>query len=256
MSQEAVIEFKDVTFSYNTEPILENVNLGITQNELACIIGPNGGGKTTMLKLLLGRLQPDRGSIRILGDSPTLARPRIGYMPQHVSYDPQFPVTVRDVVLMGRLGQGGISGFFGWNKKKDREIAEKALADVDMEDLGARAFSDLSGGQRQRVLIARALATEPDLLLLDEPTANVDRRVEERFMEILKTLNKKMTILIVSHDIGFVSTIIQTVICVNRKVVIHPTSELTGDVIQDIYSSGVHLVRHNHRCSEGGHICV
>ena len=156
---------------------------------------------------------------------------------------------------MGRLGQGGLAGFFGWNRKKDHEVALKALADVEMERFVDRPFSDLSGGQRQRVLIARALATEPDLLILDEPMNNVDRRVEERFLDLLRELNRKMTIVLVSHDIGFVSDIIESVICVNRRVVIHPTSELTGEVIQDIYSSSVRLVRHDHRCSEEGHSC-
>ncbi len=255
MAGNPVIEFEDVSFSYNALPVLTDVNFSIGEKEMACIIGPNGGGKTTLLRLLLGILSPAEGSVNVFGQPPAQSRPRIGYMPQYVQYDPQFPVTVKDIVLMGRLGQGGIFGFFGWNGKRDHAVALSALADVEMERFVDRPFSDLSGGQRQRVLIARALSCEPDLLILDEPMNNVDRGVEERFLTLLKELNRKMTIVLVSHDIGFVSDIIESVVCVNRRVVIHPTSQLTGEVIQDIYSSSVRMVRHDHRCSEEGHTC-
>ena len=155
-----------------------------------CIVGPNGGGKTTLVKLILGLLTPQRGEVRVFGQPPHRSRLRVGYMPQHVQHDPQFPVTVMDIVLMGRLGQGGLAGLLGWHGRADRRAALDALAEVGMEEFGRRPFAALSGGQRQRVLIARALCCKPDLLLLDEPTSNVDSLVEARLLDLLRKLNR------------------------------------------------------------------
>ncbi|MFH1742106.1 MAG: metal ABC transporter ATP-binding protein [bacterium] len=248
-----VVSFENVNFAFDGLPVLEQANLTVGQNELMCIVGPNGGGKTTLLKLILGILQPQTGTVRVFGDTPERARRRVGYMPQHVHYDPQFPVTALDIVLMGRLGQAGLPGLFGWHGRANREVALEALREVEMVDLADRPFSALSGGQRQRVLIARALSCQPQLLLLDEPTANVDPRAEERLFDILRALNQRMTILIVSHDLGFVPEVVKSVICVNRRVVVHPTSDITGEVIKDIYGGDLRMVRHDHRCSEKGH---
>lgn len=244
-----IVVLKDVSFAYNNEPVLDHVNLSIKEGEFASIVGPNGGGKSTLLKLLLGLLHPNSGEIRVFGKPPDKTHQRIGYMPQHAQIDIQFPVTVMEVVLMGRLGP--MRG--GRYSKKDREIAETSLEEVNMSRLAKRSFSDLSGGQRQRVLIARALSCEPDLLLLDEPTANIDPEVEEALFEILKSLNQRMTILFATHDIGFVSQAVKSVICVNRCVVVHPTSELSGQIIKDIYDGEICMIRHDHRCSEEGH---
>ena len=158
-------------------------------------------------------------------------------------------MTVRDVVLMGRLG----GRWGGPYSKADKQAAATALAEMELTELKDRPFRTLSGGQRQRLLIARALACEPDMLLLDEPTANVDLMVEQKLHEILRNLNRRMTILMVSHDLGFVSQIVESVICVNRRVLVHPTSDITGEVIKDIYGGDLHMVRHDHRCSEEGH---
>ncbi len=172
------------------------------------------------------------------------ARPRIGYMPQHAMMDPRFPVRARDVVMMGRLGEGFN---FGTYRKGDREAADEALAMVGLSDLGGRPFSDLSGGQRQRVLLARALVTDPDLLLLDEPAAGLDQKVERDFFDLLQELNQRLTIVLVSHDLGFVSTFVRTVICVHRRVDVHPTSELDGRRVSEIYGDDVRMVHHHHR---------
>jgi len=231
-----------------------------------CIVGPNGGGKTTLVKLILGLLTPQRGEVRLFGQSPCRARRRVGYMPQHVQHDAQFPVTVMDIVLMGRLGQSGVAqppsavqtgghsrgrlchilqGLLGWPKRADRRAALDALRQVGLDDFGRRPFASLSGGQRQRVLIARALSGNPDLLLLDEPTSNVDSLVEARLLDLLRELNRRMTIVMVSHDLGFVSGFVESVICVNRRVVVHPTAEITGAVIRDVYGGEVRMVRHD-----------
>ena len=245
MSSEPVISLRDVSFSYGSQPVLEDVNLSVGRHETMCVVGPNGGGKTTLVKLILGLLTPQRGEVHVFGQSPRSARLRIGYMPQHVQHDPQFPVTVRDIVLMGRLGQGTFGRVMGWPGRADRRAALDALAQVEMEPFVRKPFAVLSGGQRQRVLIARALCCHPDLLLLDEPTSNVDSLIEARLQDLLRALNRRMTILMVTHDLGFVSGLVENVICVNRRVVVHPTSRMTGETINDIYGAEVRAIRHN-----------
>ncbi len=244
----AVLE--NVSFAYRTRPVLEGVNLKIRHGEFATIVGPNGGGKTTLLKLLLGLLKPDSGTIEILGQPPEKSRLQVGYMPQYSHLDMQFPVTVMDVVLMGRLG----NSLFGRYSKKDHALAVDALNEVKLVDYRKTHFSEHSGGQKQRVLIARALCSEPKLLLLDEPTSNIDQESEQYFYSILEKLNKRMTILLVSHDLGVTSQVVKSVICVNNNyVAIHPTTEMNGTLVKDIYGGDFKLIRHDHRCSEMGH---
>ena len=242
------IIFENISFSYQKRPILEEVNLRITNGEFASIVGPNGGGKTTLLKLMLGLLKPSTGTITIFGAPPEQAREKIGYMPQYAHLDMNFPATVMDVVLMGRLSKKKL-----WFSKQDKEKAHTAIDEMDMAPHIHSGFNELSGGQKQRVLIARALCSNPSILLLDEPTANVDHETEENLFSILQKLNTHMTILLVSHDLGFVSKYVKSVICVNRQVVIHPTTEMDGALIKDIYHGDLKMVRHDHRCSEGGH---
>jgi zinc transport system ATP-binding protein len=243
MDRNQVVEFRDVCFAYDGAPVLENVNFTIQERTFISIVGPNAGGKTTLLKLMLGLLKPSQGTIEIFGQLPEKARPRIGYMPQYVQFDPSFPVSVLDVVLMGRLGNGARLGPYG---KADRAIAMEALHKLEMDKARNRPFMALSGGQRQRVLIARALTAEPELLLLDEPTANVDMAVETELFELLNTMSESITVVVVSHDLGFVSQYVQSVVCVNRRVMIHPTTAVTGEVISALYGADVRMVRHDH----------
>jgi zinc transport system ATP-binding protein len=244
-----VVTIRDLEFSYNGTPILENVHLDIMARDSLCIVGPNGGGKTTLLKLILGLLKPDRGEIRLFGLSPEEACLRVGYVPQYAQYDSQFPVTVRDVVLMGRLDRH----FGGPYSRADKEAASEALNEMDLENIGNRLFAEISGGQRQRVLIARALAASGELLILDEPTANIDASSEAHLFEVLEKLNQRMTVLLVTHDVGFASSFFKSIACVNRQVVIHPTSELTGELIRNMYGGDIRMIRHDHRCSVEGH---
>jgi zinc transport system ATP-binding protein len=166
-------------------------------------------------------------------------------MPQRAEYDTLFPVTVMDVVLMGRLGQPGLHGWLGWYGRKDRAAAREALEQVHLADVARRNFATLSGGQRQRVLIARALCCQPELLLLDEPTANVDSLVEARLFDELRLLAQRMTVVLVSHDLGFVTSLVQRVLCVNRHAVAHPASQLTAELIREMYGGEVSMVRHS-----------
>lgn len=248
MTGQDVIVLEGVSFAYQKRLILENVNLRVKHGEFACIVGPNGGGKTTLLKLLLGLLHPVEGRMSILGEHPMKARQRIGYMPQYTHLDLQFPATVMDVVLMGRLARGR---FF--YTKDDKRKAMDAIVHVGLEEEARNGFHELSGGQRQRVLIARALCSEPSLLLLDEPMSNVDHQTEEHLLSLLKDLNRDITILLVSHDLGFVSKHVKQVICVNHSVVTHPTSQINGAMIKDIYDRDLLMVRHDQRCNGKEH---
>lgn len=250
--RDIVISLENVNFSYSDEPILKEVNLEIHDREMIGIVGPNGGGKTTLLRLILGLLQPDQGKIYVFGDVPERSSHKLGYVPQHMQFDNRFPVSVLDVVLMGLTGK---SGFGPFSKKRVR-AAEEALETVDLLQYGKNRFAELSGGQRQRALIARALSSSPEMLLFDEPTANVDTSAGEKLYQILDRLNQSMTILVVSHDIGFVNHHISSVICVNHWVQVHPTSELAGQNIIDLYGNEMALIRHDHRCSEEGHSCT
>ncbi|MGE3181294.1 MAG: metal ABC transporter ATP-binding protein [Phycisphaerae bacterium] len=234
------VSMDNVTFAYGPTPVLCDADVCIHQGEFVCIVGPNGGGKTTLVRLILGLLKPQQGSVQVFNMTPEKARHRIGYMPQYANLDPQFPISTRDVVLMGRLGNG-----WGPFRRTDRAWAEKALADVDLADRADAPFSRLSGGQQRRALIARALACKPDLLLLDEPTANLDIKVQEELYELLHKLSESMTILMVSHDVGFVSERVRRVICVNRDVHTHPTSELTVDSISRLFGYNVRVIRHD-----------
>ncbi|MFP4354554.1 MAG: metal ABC transporter ATP-binding protein [Phycisphaerae bacterium] len=245
----AIIEVTDLDFAYNGEKIFDGASFAIQPGQFAMMVGPNGGGKTTLLKLLLGLLRPTAGRCLVLGSSPQQVRKRLGYVPQHIQLDPKFPVSVLDVVLMGCLGRTRLLGPY---RGSDRRRARAALEQVGLADQAGGTFASLSGGQRQRVLIARCLAGEPELLLLDEPTSNLDAAAEQDFFQLLSRLNEKLTVVLVSHDVGFVTQFVDTVVCVNRSVSVHPTAELTGANIAELYQQDIRLVRHDHNCA-GGH---
>jgi len=240
-----IIELKNVDFGYVPgELTLEQVDLTVASGESGCIVGPNGGGKSTLLKLLLGMLQPTRGTVRLFGLPPEEGRLRVGYMPQYHLLDRVFPITAFEVVLTGRMNSWRPL----WYGRADRRAAMRALEEIGMAQLAEREFSELSGGQRQRVLIARALACEPELLLLDEPTANIDPGAEERFYALLENLRRRMTVLTVSHDLGFVNREVDSVICVNRRVVKHRAADFSAEAADAVYHHHVSLIQHDHSC--------
>ncbi len=246
MSATSAVAFDGVWYAYDERPVLRDVNLTIPRGGFATVIGPNGGGKTTLIRLALGLLKPTRGQVRVLGTAPEAARSRIGYMPQRTQIDPGFPALVEDVVLTGRLGPGG-----GPYTPADRAAASRALDRVGLAAARGQSFSTLSGGQRQRALIARAIAADPELLLLDEPTANLDVTMEKELYDLLVGLAGTLTIVLVSHDLGFVSPLAETVVCVKGTVAVHPTCELTGEAIREMYGHEVRAVRHDRGCGGG-----
>ncbi|MGD9303997.1 MAG: ABC transporter ATP-binding protein [Desulfobacterales bacterium] len=229
---QSIIKVRDLNFSYNGQPVLRDVDLEVAAGDFMAMIGPNGGGKTTLLKLMLGLLSADRGQILIFGKSPKAVSHRIGYVPQDVHINKDFPVSVLDVVLMGKLKPGR-----GWTRHSDndRAAARQALEKVEMADHDDRRIGELSGGQLQRVFVARALVTEPDLLFLDEPTASIDTKGQREFYTLLKELNESITIIVVSHDLMVVSGYVKSVACVNQRLHYHGHAELTGEMIELMY---------------------
>lgn len=236
-----IIELKNVDFSYNHHTILKDVNMKVYANDFIAIIGPNGGGKTTLLKLMLGLLPAGHGSIRIIGEKPKKVSHRIGYVPQNVNANKNFPISVMDVVLMGCLKSGR---FLTHPTKTDRISAKEALEKMEMLKHHKRRIGELSGGQRQRVFIARALAGKPEILFLDEPTASVDTHGQTELYSLLKELNKNVTILVVSHDLMVVSSYVKTVICVNQCVHQHDAAEMTQEMLDMAYQCPVELIAH------------
>jgi zinc transport system ATP-binding protein len=239
MSSTAVA-IKDLCFSFNGQPVLKDVNLELAKGDFLALIGPNGGGKTTLLKLMLGLLKPSIGQIRVLGSPPRSVTHRIGYVPQDIHINKKFPISALDVVLMGRhrrtRGRTRHSG-------KDRQMAEDSLDRMEMRKFRSHRIEQLSGGQLQRVFIARALVSEPELLFLDEPTAHLDTTGQSGLYDQLKTLNEKITIVMVSHDLTVLSSYVKSVACVNQQVHYHDEAEITNDMV-DMYHCPVELLAH------------
>ena len=235
-----VIDVRNLWFSFDGQPVLKDVTFAVNEGEFLALIGPNGGGKTTLLKLLIGLLTADRGRIRIFGQTPRKVVHRIGYVPQDIHINQNFPISVMDIVLMGRLISSRARRRYS---KDDILSAEKAMDEVGVWEQRDRQIVDLSGGQRQRVFIARALVTDPEMLMLDEPTASVDTKGQGEILEHLKQVNKKVTVILVSHDLMIISSHIKSVACVNQSVHYHPEAEITAEMVEMCHCN-VDLIAH------------
>ncbi|MFC4617556.1 metal ABC transporter ATP-binding protein [Camelliibacillus cellulosilyticus] len=214
---ERVIEINQATIRYDKVTAVENIQLTVDAGDFLAIAGPNGGGKSSLMKGILNLVPLANGEIKIFGRDHRKAKGLIGYIPQQTTFDHRFPVTVKDVVLMGRLPAN--LRLFHRFSKQDHDVAFDAMKTLGLASLSDRAIGDLSGGQRQKVLLARALATEPKLLILDEPTASLDPASREQFYQILSDLNKDMTIIMISHDDQSISRIAKKAIYLNKTLI-------------------------------------
>ena len=241
-SNQPALQMQNLSVYYGNTPALHNVNLTVDHGEYLGIIGPNGGGKTTLIRVILGLLAPTTGSVLGYGKPAGHTDVKIGYVPQIAPLDRRFPITAFEAVLTGRLGRGLVP--FHRYSKSDRLAASEALERVGIAQLAERRLSALSGGEFQRLLIARALAVEPKLLLLDEPTANVDAGSREKIYTLLAELSKTMTVILVTHDLLAISSQLRSLACLSGRLVYHGEPQLNTDTVRALYGCPVDLIAH------------
>ncbi len=235
-----IVELKNVSAGYAGEIVLREVSLVVNDNDFIGIIGPNGGGKTTLLRVILGLVRPYRGSVIFFNGNAHVSGDIIGYLPQISRIDARFPISVTDVVLSGLMSKQGIPGRYSGKQKK---LAEELLARMGIYGIRKKVIGELSGGQLQRVYLCRAIISSPRLLMLDEPNTFVDTRFETDFYGILKELNKDMAIIVVSHDVGTITWYVKTIACVNGNLHYHPYSTITQDQLA-AYNCPIQIITH------------
>ncbi len=233
---------ENLTVKYRETPAIAGVSLNIEDGDYLGVIGPNGGGKTTLLKAIIGLAPHSSGKVTVYGRKPNNLRGLISYVPQITALDKRFPINVNEVVLTGMLNPK----FIPFNKysKNDQKKADELLNRVGIYKLKERMISELSGGEFQKMLIARALAVNPRLLLLDEPTASVDANSREQIFSLLNELNKSMTIILVTHDLSAVSSHVKKIACLNGKLVYHGGTELNEEIVNALYGCPIDLIAH------------
>jgi zinc transport system ATP-binding protein len=246
----SLFEVRDVTFTRQGNEILKSVSCTVLKGEYCAIIGPNGGGKTTLIRLLMGLDKPTSGTIRLFGvdQQKFKAWRKIGYVPQRSALvDASFPATVREVVAMGRYA---LRGMFSFESAEDKQIIEESMEQMGVSDLRDRLIGHLSGGQRQRVMIARALASHPEVLIVDEPNTGVDVESQHRFYELLRTLHKNrgISILFITHDVGVIAADISKLFFVNQTLLVSQTPQemVRCEEMSRLYGNPSHVVCHNH----------
>ena len=233
------VEINNLSVKFGEQLVLKDINFSIGETDFVAIIGPNGGGKSTLLKIILGILTPYNGDVKVFGKSPKKSRNLMGYLPQNIEFDHDFPINVFDTVLTGRY-----HGLFNRYTKKDDEAVLQALKDVEMDEFKDRQISRLSGGQMQRVFIARAIVREPKLLIMDEPMASIDPEMQHAFYKLMSRLKNKMAIVLVSHDVGAVSTHVDKIACLNQELFYHGPVENAADGLEEIYHCPIELISH------------
>ncbi len=250
MEKEICIELEDVNYSYNDHQVLEHISFDIKSGEYLGIIGPNGGGKTTLIRILLGLLKPVSGKVKIFGQEIDHFKDRfkLGYVPQRAAHEEfYFPASVEEVVRSGRTAKMGL---FRRYSQADKAAIRQAMDIAEISKLKDRLIGELSGGERQRVFIARALAGEPEIIILDEPAVGVDIASKDRFYAFLKHLNEeeKITIIFISHDVGAIAHEVNNVLCLNRSLICHgsPQDYIKEDFLEKVYGRKVTSIFHNH----------
>lgn len=237
-----IIQIRELSVKYGSICALYNVSLTIRRGDFLGVIGPNGGGKTTLLRAILGLVKPSAGTVSLGGTGIPATDLRIGYVPQYTSFDRSFPIRVFDVILMGMMDKSRV--FFHRYTEKDKEMALAIMERLDITGLRERQIGQLSGGQMQKTLIARTLLQKPDILLLDEPTASMDAASRTRIYDILRELNKELTIVAVTHDMSFVSSHVKTIACLNKKLYYHGEPALDATLVQEAYGCPIDLLAH------------
>ena len=222
-----IIQVKHIYYSYNKKTdVLSDISFIVNEKDFIGLIGPNGGGKSTLLKIILGLLNPDKGTIHVFNKKPKYARNKIGYVPQYSQIDLNYPISVWEIVISGLLGRKTIGSRFN---ERDKAKVSRILKQMNLKDLEQSPIGELSGGQRQRVLVARALVRSPKLLLLDEPTNNIDQESGSNLYKLLHELNKDITVIIVSHDIAAVSKYVNKIFCLNKKIICNKADKITDN---------------------------
>jgi zinc transport system ATP-binding protein len=239
---DTLVELKGVWVRLGGRSVLEDINFSLEKGDFYGVIGPNGGGKTTLIKVILGLIRPWKGEVTVEGEPPEKNRQLLGYVPQYRTYDFTYPLTVQEMVLSGRMGL--IAGPFRKYHDEDREKAHTAMERMGIGDIAERPIGELSGGQQQRAIIARALVSDPHALLLDEPTSHVDPRMEEEFYEILRSLHQRMAILLVTHDMTAISAYVDKIACLNRRLFTHGSREIDEDMLEAVYHCPINLLAH------------
>ncbi|MCL4473275.1 MAG: metal ABC transporter ATP-binding protein [Actinobacteria bacterium] len=250
MEKQPLIRLEDVSFSFGREPVLDRISLEIGEGEYLGVIGPNGGGKTTLLRLMLGLIQPASGSVSLFGQPVNAFRDwsKIGYIPQKATHiESRFPYTVEEVVQLGRISRVGVLRRF---KAADKKSIAEALELVDMLPYRKHLVTELSGGQQQRVFIAKGLVSDPAVLILDEPTVGVDLKSQDEFYRLLSRLNRehRMTLVVVSHDVDVIANEVGSLACVNQTLIYHgePKEFIKGDYLENLYGQGRKFILHGH----------
>ncbi|MCD8176275.1 MAG: ABC transporter ATP-binding protein [Tannerellaceae bacterium] len=236
-----IIDIRNITAGYGDKIVLRDVNLSLYENDFLGIIGPNGGGKTTLLKVILGLLSPVRGEISFFNNEQKVNQLKIGYLPQLNQIDKKFPISVKEVITSGLAAQKPRPGRY--NQQQLERITE-VIGQMGLDELADRPIGELSGGQLQRVLLGRSIVADPQLLILDEPNSYVDKRFESHFYELLEEINKRSAIILVSHDIGTVLRMVKNIACVNETLHYHSGSDVSADWLDDKYACPIELIGH------------
>lgn len=236
-----LIELKNITAGYGNKTVLRDVSLTVWKDDFLGIIGPNGGGKTTLLKVILGLLPPQSGSVCFYRDGKQVPSLKIGYLPQLNNIDKKFPISVREVITSGLAAEKPLFRSFT-PAQKDR--VEEVIRKMGLEDLSGRAIGELSGGQLQRVLLGRSIVSRPQVLILDEPNSYVDKRFESRFYKLLEEINRESAIILVSHDIGTVLAMVKNIACVNETLHYHPGVDVSEEWLDEKYACPIELIGH------------
>lgn len=241
MDAHPIIEIKNLSAGYDGRTVLRDVNLTIYQRDFLGIIGPNGGGKTTLIKCILGLLKPTGGEVICHSCRPSNSQFTMGYLPQYNTIDRKFPITVEEVILSGLSSKKSLTSRFS---AELREKAHEVIARMGLDGLEKRAIGALSGGQLQRALLGRAIISDPEVVILDEPSTYIDKRFEARLYELLAEINKDCAIILVSHDIGTVLQQVKSIACVNETLDYHPDAGVTGEWLERNFQCPIELLGH------------